>query len=100
MPVQIGASVHNFSDPTGLLSDCHRRIESFIGSLQAVAKVIEDPTLKLTAGGVSKELKAKELPTVAGENILAQKQRRFLVAWPEGLPAGAVTADLKFTPQR
>jgi hemerythrin-like domain-containing protein len=43
MPVQIGAGVHSFSDPTGLLSDCHRRIESFIGSLQAVAKVIDRP---------------------------------------------------------
>jgi len=43
MPVQIGASVHNFTDPTGLLSDCHRRIEMFLGSLQAVAKVIDRP---------------------------------------------------------
>ena len=37
MPVQIGATAHNFSDPTGLLSDCHRRIEMFLRSLQAVA---------------------------------------------------------------
>jgi hemerythrin-like domain-containing protein len=37
MPVQIGATAHNFSDPTGLISDCHRRIEMFLRSLQAVA---------------------------------------------------------------
>jgi len=37
MPVQIGATAHNFSDPTGLLSDCHRRIEMFLRSLQTVA---------------------------------------------------------------
>jgi hemerythrin-like domain-containing protein len=43
MPVQIGASVSNFSNPTGLLSDCHRRIEMFLGSLEAVAKVIDRP---------------------------------------------------------
>lgn len=43
MPVQIGAGVHNYSDPTGLLSDCHRRIEMFLASLQAVAKVIDRP---------------------------------------------------------
>lgn len=43
MPVQIGAAVHNFSDPTGLLSDCHRRIEMFLGSLEVVAKVIDRP---------------------------------------------------------
>lgn len=41
MPVQIGAKTHNFNDPTGLLSDCHRRIEMFMGSLENVAKVID-----------------------------------------------------------
>ena len=32
---------HHFTDPTGLLSDCHRRIEMFLGTLQAVAAVID-----------------------------------------------------------
>lgn len=43
MPVQIGAVTHNFSDPTGLLSDCHRRIEMFLGSLGGIANVIDCP---------------------------------------------------------
>ena len=43
MPVQIGSKPHSFSDPTGLLSDCHRRIESFIASLAAVAPRLEEP---------------------------------------------------------
>ena len=43
MPVQIGAKSHNFSDPTGLLTDCHRRIEMFMGSLRAVGEVIDRP---------------------------------------------------------
>ena len=43
MPVQIGARTHSFSDPTGLLSDCHRRIEMFLGALQRVAAVIDRP---------------------------------------------------------
>jgi iron-sulfur cluster repair protein YtfE (RIC family) len=43
MPVQIGAKAHDFSDPTGLLSDCHRRIEMFLGSLQRVAELIDSP---------------------------------------------------------
>lgn len=43
MPVQIGVKAHNFTEPTGLLSDCHRRIEMFLGSLQAVAKVVDHP---------------------------------------------------------
>lgn len=36
MPVQIGARASNFSDPTGLMSDCHRRIEMFLNALRAV----------------------------------------------------------------
>ncbi len=48
MPVQIGAKTHNFSDPTGLLSDCHRRVEMFLGSLEAVADVIDRPATKET----------------------------------------------------
>ena len=43
MPVQIGAKTHDFSDPTELLSDCHRRIEMFLGSLQRVAQLIDSP---------------------------------------------------------
>ena len=43
MPVQIGAKTHSFIDPTGLLSDCHRRVEMFLGVLQAVAGVIDRP---------------------------------------------------------
>ena len=45
MPVQIGAKAHHFTDPTGLLSDCHRRIEMFLGTLDSVAGVIDqEPT--------------------------------------------------------
>lgn len=43
MSVQIGVTAHDFTDPTGLLSDCHRRIEMFLGSLAAVAKIIDQP---------------------------------------------------------
>ena len=43
MPVHIRAKTHNFSDPTGLLSDCHRRIEMFLGTLVRVADVIDHP---------------------------------------------------------
>ena len=43
MPVQIGAKTHSFSDPTALLSDCHRRIEMFLGSLQQVAPLVDRP---------------------------------------------------------
>ena len=43
MPVQIGAKTHSFSEPTGLLSDCHRRIEMFLASLERVGAIIDKP---------------------------------------------------------
>ncbi|MFY9912673.1 MAG: hemerythrin domain-containing protein [Candidatus Sulfotelmatobacter sp.] len=46
MAVQIGARAHSFSDPTGLLSDCHRRIEMFLGSLRRIADVIDRPLIE------------------------------------------------------
>lgn len=37
MPIQLGARLeHSFSEPLGLLSDCHRRIEHFLAILQKV----------------------------------------------------------------
>jgi hemerythrin-like domain-containing protein len=56
MPVQIGATPHSFSEPTGLLSDCHRRIESFLGVLEAVGKVIDQPATEETARALSTAL--------------------------------------------
>jgi hemerythrin-like domain-containing protein len=57
MPVQIGANVHSFSNPMGLLSDCHRRIEAFLGSLEAVAKTIDQPLTEETARGLTAALR-------------------------------------------
>jgi len=49
MPVQIGAKTHNFNDPIGLLSDCHRRVEMFLGALEACSKAIDQPASQETA---------------------------------------------------
>lgn len=57
MPVQIGAKTHNFSDPTGLLSDCHRRIEMFLGALDAVAGVIDGPATEETRQALESALR-------------------------------------------
>ncbi len=46
MTVQIGAKSHHFTEPLGLLSDCHRRIEMFMGSLSAIAKLSGQPLNK------------------------------------------------------
>lgn len=57
MPVEIGAKAHNFSNPTGLLSDCHRRIEMFLGSLRAVAQTIDQPLTQETAHALTAALR-------------------------------------------
>jgi hemerythrin-like domain-containing protein len=45
----MGAKTHNFTDPTGLLSDCHRRVEMFLSTLKAVAEVIDhSPTEEIS----------------------------------------------------
>ena len=43
MPVQIGGVTHGFSQPTELLADCHRRIEMFLGSLDRIAGLANQP---------------------------------------------------------
>lgn len=57
MPVQIGTKTHNFADPTGLLSDCHRRVEMFLGTLDAVAKVIDRPATEETSRALESALR-------------------------------------------
>jgi hemerythrin-like domain-containing protein len=38
MPIQIGQRESDFTNPLGLLSDCHRRIERFLSVLSKVAR--------------------------------------------------------------
>ena len=57
MPVQIGATTHSFSDLTGLLSDCHRRIEMFLGTLEAAAAVIDCPATEETGRALESALR-------------------------------------------
>lgn len=45
MPVEIGARAESFSNPLGLLTDCHRRIEMFLRALIAVAGQSGDGSL-------------------------------------------------------
>lgn len=57
MPVQIRTTTHSFSDPTALLSDCHRRIEMFLGTLEKVAAVIEHPLANDVRGALDSALR-------------------------------------------
>ncbi len=57
MTVQIGVTARNFSDPTGLLFDCHRRIEMFLGTLVAVAEIIDRSPTEDTARAMESALR-------------------------------------------
>ncbi|MGH9716170.1 MAG: hemerythrin domain-containing protein [Candidatus Acidiferrales bacterium] len=57
MPVQIGIEAHGFSQPTGLLSDCHRRIEMFLNTLEAVGRVIDHPATDQTRSALQSALR-------------------------------------------
>jgi hemerythrin-like domain-containing protein len=57
MPVQIGTKTHSFTDPTGLLSDCHRRIEMFMRTLEAVAALIDRPPAEDTVRSLESALR-------------------------------------------
>ena len=57
MPVQIGAKTHNFTDPTGLLTDCHRRVEMFLGMLEVVGQVIDRPATEKTRRALESALR-------------------------------------------
>lgn len=57
MPVQIGATAHNFTDPAGLLSDCHRWVEMFLDILTAVADRNDQPATDDTRSALAKALR-------------------------------------------
>jgi hemerythrin-like domain-containing protein len=57
MPIQIGSKVADFSKPTVLLSDCHRRIEMFLGVLHRIAELENRLLTKDEQGSLEKALR-------------------------------------------
>jgi hemerythrin-like domain-containing protein len=84
MPVQIGAKSHSFAEPTGLLSDCHRRIELFLRTLQAVAAVADQAPAEETRQALAAALKyfreAAPKHTADEEESLFPRMREMRVA--------------------
>ena len=56
MPIQIGAKAAHFSKPMILLSDCHRRIEMFLGVLRGIAQLENQLLTKDEQGSLEKAL--------------------------------------------
>lgn len=51
MPIQIGQQESGFANPLGLLSDCHRRIERFLGVLSKLARERRGAALTIEESG-------------------------------------------------
>jgi nitrate reductase gamma subunit len=68
MPVTFGAKLESdFTDPIGLLGDCHRRIERFLGVILAVAAEAGGALLGLAAAIIRRwtTLKIRTVSTVS-----------------------------------
>jgi fimbrial chaperone protein len=60
--------------------------------------VLDAPQVTVTAGGTSRTLNGSAVAeTLAGENILAQSRRRFVLPLPADLPEGPIKAELKYS---
>lgn len=85
------ASVRPVSGPKG------EQLELVVENKGTRHAILDAPALSVTGGGVTKAIdKAVVDRALNGENVLAQSQRRVLLPWPQGVPVGPVTADLKF----
>ena len=82
-------------------ADGKPKLEVVVENTGSSHSILDQPTLTVSSGAVTKKLDAAALSgSLAQENVLAQHQRRFYVAWPDGLPKGPLTADLSFSVQR
>lgn len=81
MPVQIGAKVHSFTDPMGLLSDCHRRVEMFLGMLESAANKLrggsQDETRQLLESALHYFAHAAPKHTADEEESLFPRMRQL-----------------------
>jgi hemerythrin-like domain-containing protein len=74
MPITIGhAASHGFDQPIGLLSDCHRRVELFLGAMQSVAGAEQGRELAPASRGALEQ--ASRYFTLAGPRHTADEEQ-------------------------
>ena len=83
-------------------ADGKPKLELILENKGSAHTILDNPSLTITAGTVTKKLDAVALDgKLPQENVLSQQKRRFVVAWPEGLPSeGVLKASLAYSPQR
>jgi fimbrial chaperone protein len=76
-------------------------LELLVENSGSAHAVLENPTLTLKSGAMTKVLRVDEIEGVLqGENVLAQHRRRLTIAMPNGFPPGPVEAALVIQPTR
>lgn len=74
MPITIGHTTsHGFDQPLGLLSDCHRRIEFFLGAMQTVAATDQGRELAASSRGALEQ--ASRYFALAGPRHTADEEQ-------------------------
>lgn len=83
-------------------ADGKPKLELLVHNQGTSHTILDNPSLTVTSGTVTKKLDAVALDgNLPQENVLSQGKRRFVVAWPEGLPTdGALQAALAYNVQR
>lgn len=92
MPIQIGQRAdHGFEQPLGLLSDCHRRIERFLGAMLSVARDERGGPLS-AAGRDALERAATYFRTAAPKHTADEEESLFPLL--RATTAGGLEASL------
>jgi hemerythrin-like domain-containing protein len=89
MPVQIGAKLDSgFDDPLGMLCDCHRRIERFLGVLCQVAT--REPSRALSAEDAEAVTAALHYFREGGRRHNADEEESLFPRLRQAAPRGAL----------
>ena len=86
-PVQIGQRESDFSNPLGLLSDCHRRIERFLGVLLRLSEIKQGGELG-PFEGISLKAALDYFHDAAPKHTADEEESLFPRMRAAGAPAG------------
>lgn len=77
-----------------VMEDGRRQLELIVENAGTSHQILQQPVLRLEAGGQAVTLEGAGLGALAGENVLAGTRRRFLLPWPSGLGDTSLSATL------
>lgn len=100
LPPRARANVVVDSSAVSVDAQNRRVLELVLYNKGMAHTLLDTPRLTISAGGRSATLTENDLRGLAGENILADTRRKFLVPWPESLPPESPRVEFKHAPLR